>query len=68
MSNSRVNKYRSSKNPERQVLTSENTDGTFTTVVFDTKNARIMSHTFPGPGSAGVVEQEPDREETPKKD
>jgi len=49
MTDPRVNRYRSGvKRPEREVITSENDDGSFTIVVADMAKARIQSHTFPG--------------------
>lgn len=49
MGHPRVNKYRSgAKNPERQVVTSENDDGGFSVSVLDAKNFRLLHHTFPG--------------------
>jgi len=58
MGDKRVNRYRSgAKNPEQEVLTSKNTDGTFTVAVLDAKNMRLLSHTFPAGKQAPEVEQ-----------
>lgn len=43
MTDPRVNKYRSAKNPHQQVLVSQNTDDTVTVHVIDTKHLRIRS-------------------------
>ena len=55
MTDPRVNRYRSgAKNPEREVITSQNDDGSLTVVVNDPANMRIVNHTFPGADEAQV--------------
>ena len=58
MGDPRVNKYRSSKRPEQQVITSHNDDGSLTVVVADMAQGRIVSHNFPG---HEPVDQGPDK-------
>jgi len=49
MSHPKVNRYRSGvKNPLRQVITSENDDGTFTVGILDWGKMRLLKHDFPG--------------------
>jgi hypothetical protein len=44
-----VNRYRSGvKRPNQQVVTSHNTDGSFTVAVLDGVNMRLHKQTFPG--------------------